>query len=325
MKRKLNLHGAIFVLILTAAIGSSCGSSNTDSNNAGALSTPTVQTSPPANAENKAAGPDDKYVVDVGLIDNSVANADTAMIFKVDKEVLLKSKGAADFVRILSGLFRGGDILRVGQQAVAWVTCPDGHVCPLNTGEYTDCCKVTCANPIQLRPPQGDEPRVMMKRMDLPVADRQKFDGAEMRIRQLGADDVTEQFLIANLYSSWKVAEANDEVKKLSEKLMDPAAPEKLKQLYVPIFRKTGDLYFKINQTAAAERTYSKAIELAPAANDEKEKAAAHSSLGQLYETTGKKEAAVENLEKATVLYDKEGDTRKATQIRRVITRVQKQ
>lgn len=168
MNRRINIHVAIFVLILTPAIGSSCGSSNGDSNNSGALATPTIQSSPPGNAENKTSGPDDNVVIDVGLIDNSVANADTAMIFKVDKEVLLKSKGAADFVRILSGLFRGGDILRVGQQAVAWVTCPDGHVCPLNTGEYTDCCNVRCTDPIQLRPPQGDEPRVMMKRVDLP-------------------------------------------------------------------------------------------------------------------------------------------------------------
>lgn len=324
MNRRLNLHGAIFVLILIAAIGSSCRSCNRDSNNNGALSTPTIQSSPPANSE-RATGPDDKQVIDVGLIDNSVANADTAMIFKVDKEVLLKSKGAADFVRILHGLFRGGDILRVGQEAVAWVTCPDGHVCPLNTGEYTDCCNVACANPIQLRPAEGDAPRVMMRRMDLPDDERQKFDGAELRIRQLGADDVTEQFLIANLYSSWKVSEANEEVKKLADKLKDPASPEKLKQLYLPMVRKTGDLYLKIDKKAEAEKSYNRVVELAPAAKDEKEKAAAHTSLGQLYETTGQKAAAVENLEKATVLYDKEGEAKKATQVRRVITRVQKQ
>lgn len=326
MKDQLILHTIVLLLLSTAAC-SSCRREpgNSDGNNGGPPSSP--RSSPSANGNSVPPGNDNTNIgkLDSGQIDNSVANADTAMIFKVDNEVLLKAKGAADFVRILNGLFRGGDVLRVGQQAIAWVTCPDGHVCPLNSGEYTNCCNVACANPIQLRPPKSDEPRTMMRRMELPPDDRQKFERAELQIRQLRTDDVTQQFLIANLYSSWKVAEAKDEVKKLSEQLKDPKAPDQLKQLYLPMVRKTGDLYFKIDQRAEAERNYNKVIELAPKVKDEKETAAAHSSLGQLYETTGQKEAAVKNLEKATVIYDKEGETQKATQIRRAITKVQKE
>src|SRR6185503_15974614 len=128
------------------------------------------------------------------------------------------------------GLFRGGDVLRVGQQATAWVNCPDGHVCPLNSGEYINCCNVSCGHQIQLAPPAGDEPRVMMRKTKLPPDERQMFENAEEKIRQLGADDLTQQYLIANLYSSWKVTEAGDEVKKLSQKLQDPKAPDQLKQ-----------------------------------------------------------------------------------------------
>ena len=200
MKNRIVLHAIISLTLFTAAACSSCrGGPGNDSNNGGPPGSPI--SSPSNSPTNVPPGNDNTNIgkLDAAKIDNSVANADTAMIFKVDNEVSLKPKGGADFVRILSGLFRGGDVLRVGQQAIAWVNCPDGHVCPLNSGEYTNCCNVACANPIQMRPPTGDEPRVMMRRMELPPDERQKFDGAEMKIRQLGADDVTQQFLIANL------------------------------------------------------------------------------------------------------------------------------
>jgi len=328
MKNRIVLYGMISLTLFTLAACSSCrGGPGNNGGNDRPPSSPT--SSPPNNGNSVPPGNDNTNIgkLDAGKIDNSVANADTAMIFKVDNEVLLKPKGAGDFVRILSGLFRGGDVLRVGQQATAWVNCPDGHVCPLNSGEYTNCCNVSCGHQIDLRPPEpkGDQPRVMMRKMDLPPGERQMFDSAEEKIRQLGADDVTEQYLIANLYSSWKVKEARDEVKKLSQKLQDPKAPNQLKELYLPMVRRTGDLYFKIDQRAEAERSYNKVIELAPQVKDEKEQAAAHSSLGQLYETTGQKEAAVKNLEKATVIYDRQGETQKATQVRRAITKVQKE
>ncbi len=318
-------NGAILISITMTLFVCSCGGGkpNNNSNHA----TPSPRTSR-GNLNSSGSNLNANSNVDnigLGAIDNSVANADTAMIFKVDKDVRLKNKGAADFVRIVSGLFRGGDILRVGEQALAWVTCPDGHVCPLSTGDYTDCCNVACAEPIQMRPPDGSEVRVMMRRTELPPDERKQFDAAELRIRKLGADDVTEQFLIANLYSSWKLTEANDEVEKLSMKLKTSDASEKLGTLFVPMVRKTGDLYFKIDEKVKAERKYNEVLELKPAVGDEKEKAAAHTSLGQLYETTGRKEAAVENLKKATTLYEKEGETRKATQIRSAITKVQRQ
>jgi tetratricopeptide (TPR) repeat protein len=321
MKFQVNLLFTILML-LTLFSWSSCrnGPPNKDANVASPSPRSSVNTIN-GNGSNINGNPDGKKV-DAEEIDNSVANADTAMIFKVDKDVSLKNKGAADFVSIVSGLFRNGDVLRVGAQALAWVTCPDGHVCPLGAGDYYDCCNVACAEPIQMRPPDG-ETRVMMRRIDLPSGERQKFETAELRIRKLGADEVTEQFLIANLYSSWKLTEANDEVEKLSVKLKNHEAQQKLGALYVPLVRKTGDLYFKIDQKVKAERSYTKAIEIAPAQSDEREKAAAHSSLGQLYETTGRKKAAVENLQKATTIYEKEGETQKATRVRSAMTKVQ--
>src|SRR6185436_5214271 len=207
MRDRLILH-TIVLLLLSTSVCSSCrsGPGNNGGNNSRPPSSPV--SSPPNNGNSVPPGNDNTNIgkLDAEKIDNSVANADIAMIFKVDNEVLLKSKGASDFVRILSGLFRGGDVLRVGQQATAWVNCPDGHVCPLNSGEYTNCCNVSCGHQIQLAPPAGDEPRVMMRKTKLPPDERQMFENAEEKIRQLGADDLTQQYLIANLYSSWKVS-----------------------------------------------------------------------------------------------------------------------
>lgn len=320
---KSQVNRLFSILVLLTLFSWSCGSHppNHDAN----VATPSPQSSVDRTHGNGSNENGNLTVekVQPEEIDNSVANADTAMIFKVDKDVSLKSRGAAVFNSILNGLFHNGDILRVGEQAFAWVTCPDGHVCALGTGDYTDCCNVTCAEPIQMRPPDG-ETRVMMRKIELPAGERQQFETAEFRIRKLGADEVTEQFLIANLYSSWKLSEANDEVEKLSFKLKDKEAQQKLGALYVPLIRKTGDLYFKIDEKVKAERNYHKALEIAPAASNEQEKAAAHSSLGKLYETTGRKEAAVENLQKATTIYEKEGETQKATRIRSAITKVQR-
>ena len=327
MKRRLILHSIVSVLIVTAVLGLSCNPGPPNANNN--HNDIAKQNSSPGNVNSQTANGNisddqDKNDASAGDIDNSVANAETAMIFKVDKEVSLRTKGAADFVRILSALFRSGDVLRVGQQAVAWVTCPDGHVCPLNSGEYTDCCHFTCPDPIQMQPPEGTEVRLMMEKKDLPPGDRLIFDASEQKIRQLGADQVVTQFLIANLYSSWKLKEANQEVDKLQLQLKDPEAPEKLNLLYLPMVRKTGDLYLKIDKKAEAEQNYKQVIDLAPKKSDEKEEAAANVSLGQLYENAGQKEAAAEKLNKATVLYEKQGEVQKASQTRRAMIKAQR-
>lgn len=329
MKRTLFLHTIASVLIVTAVFGLSCNPGPPNTNNS--HNDIANQSSSPGNVNSQTVNGnindnEDKNTNQAGAgdIDNSVANAETAMIFKVDKEVSLRSKGAADFVRILSALFRSGDVLRVGQQAVAWVTCPDGHVCPLSSGEYTDCCHFTCPDPIQMQPPEGTEVRLMMEKRNLPPGERLIFEESEKKIRQLGADQVVTQFLIANLYSSWKLKEANEEVDKLQLQLKDPEAPQKLNLLYLPMVRKTGDLYLKIDKKVEAERNYKQVVDLAPRKRDEKEEAAANVSLGQLYEKTGQKEAAAEKLNKATVLYEKQGDVQKATQTRRAMIKAQK-
>jgi len=328
MKNSRAIHLTAGVLLLLALFNFSCGNNppNTDGNNGSRRSSPTPinkGTATPSVSPTPEAGKD---ITDVtgSNVDNSVANIDTAMIFKVSNQVELKSKDAADFVRILSGLFRGGDILRVGDQAVAWVSCPDNHICPLQKGEYTECCHVSCADGIDLGPPPTEAPRSMMRRYDLPADDQQRFATAENKIRGLGTDDITQQYLIAYLYSCWKLQEADQEVEKLSIKLKDPSAPQRLDKLYAPLIRRTGDLYRKIDQPTKAVEHYRQAIDIAPRVNDEKEKAAAHASLGQLYEARGEKKEALENLKQATTIYKNQGDNKKSEDIKRAMMRVQK-
>jgi len=257
--------------------------------------------------------------------ENPAAGNDTVMIIEVKQDVSLKPKGASEFVRILRGPFHLGDILQVGENSFAMVLCPDVNVCSLRKGVYTECCKGTCDDMIRLQPAAGENStRAFMKKADLPANELQALNTEETKIRNLGTDEVTTQFLIANLYSSWKLVEANQELDSLSQKLNKPEAAKELNTLYSPMVRKTGDLYLKINQKAAAEKTYLKGLELAPVTNDKQEKAATHVSLGQLYEESGKKEQAVENFQKGKQLYEQQGNVKKAAEVRRAIVEVQK-
>lgn len=310
----MRIRSLVYICLLavttTAVSCSSCrgGGGGSDTNN-GKKNANGSATSP----ENSKRGPE-----------NPATTNDTVMIIEVKQDVSLKPKGASEFVRILRGPFHLGDILQVGENSFAMVLC-DVNVCSLRKGVYTECCKGTCDDMIRLQPTGGENStRAFMKKADLPPDQLVALNTEEAKIRNLGTDEVTTQFLIANLYSSWKLVEANQELDSLSQKLNRPEAAKELNTLYSPMVRKTGDLYLKINQKAAAEKTYLKGLELTPVTNDKQEKAATHVSLGQLYEESGKKEQAVENFQKGKQLYEQQGNIKKAAEVRRAIVDVQK-
>ena len=252
-----------------------------------------------------------------------LVDANTAMIFKVQNDVKLKAKGAADFVRIVGGLFRGGDELQVGADSKAWVSCADDRICPLGQGLYTDCCNVPCEDVIRMKPPDGEPVRALMKKQDLPPQELQLVEASEARIRNLGANEATTQFLIANLYSSWKLVEANNELEKLNQTLKTPEAQKQLDALYAPMLRKTGDLYLEVNQKGQAEQTYRKAVEMSQT-KDPRDQADAHVKLGEFYESSGQRDKAVVNLKQGQQIYEKTGEVEKAAATRRAISTIEK-
>jgi hypothetical protein len=322
MKRRLIPNALLSVMIATVGMGySTCRPSTNNNPNTNGPNNLGRQSPTPTPTENTQGS--DKAKGDLP----EIAAADTAMIIRVERDVSLKAKGATDFVRILSGLFRGGDTLQVGDQSKAWVSCPDHSVCPLGTGLYAECCRDVCENGIRIPPPPNSESQnrvVFISKSELPPADLQMFQLQETRIRNLGADEVTTQFLMADLYSSWKLVEAKDELKDLTQKLNKPGTKQELKMLYVPMLRRTGDMQLRVKQQDEAEDSYKKAVELAPESNDPREKADAHVSLGQFYEKSGQKEKAVINLKQGEQLYERGGDVKKAAATRQAIVNIQK-
>jgi len=303
MKRRLIRNVWLPLIVVSAAMGYiACRHTNGPNNVSPQSPTPTPGISPIATTE--------------------------AMIIRVEKDVSLKVKGASDFVRILQGLFREGDRLQVGDQSKAWVSCLGRSICPLGKGLYDECCKDVCESAILIQPPSNTESQnrvAFIRKGDLPIAELQMFQLQETRIRNLGVNEVTTQFLMADLYSSWKLVEAKDELKGLMQELSRPGAKQELNLQYVPMLRQTGDMQLRIKQNWEAEDSYKKAVELAPEFNDSREKADAHVTLGQFYEKTGQKEKAVVNLEQGEQLYKQSGDVKKAAATRQAIVNIQRQ
>lgn len=315
MKRRLILNALLAVMTVSAGMGYSACRDTTGPNGVGRPSPmPTPNVSP-----NSGEG---------GTGDLPEIVTSEAMIVRVERDVSLKAKDATEFVRILSGLFREGDTLQVGDLSKAWVSCPDGSVCPLGKGLYAECCRAVCENAIRIPPPSNSESQnrvVFISKSELPPADLQMFQLQETSIRSLGADEVTTQFLMADLYSSWKLVEAKDELKDLTQKLSKPRTRQELKMLYVPMLRRTGDMQLKLMHEGEAEDSYKKAVELAPDSNDPREKADALVTLGQFYEKSGQKEKAVTNLKQGERLYERGGDVKKAAATRRAIVNIERQ
>lgn len=317
MKRRLVLNALLSVMLVSAGMGySACR--DTSGPNSGGPPSPTRTPTPSVSPDIGDAG--------TGNVPEIVTSE--AMIVRVERDVSLKAKNATEFVHILSGLFREGDTLQVGDQSKAWVSCSDGSVCPLGKGLYAECCRDVCENAIRLPPPPNSESQTRMifiSKSELPPADLQLFQVQETSIRNLGADEVTTQFLMADLYSSWKLVEAKDELNNLTQQLNKPGTKQKLKLLYVPMWRKTGDMQLKLKLEGAAEDSYKKAVDVAPAFNEQRAKADALVTLGQFYEKSGQKEKAVINLKQGEQLYERGGDVKKAAATRRAIVNIERQ
>ncbi|HAF25249.1 MAG TPA: hypothetical protein DCK93_20475 [Blastocatellia bacterium] len=310
-------QASLFALMVIAFMGISCGhepSAKTDANK-GRNTNQTPTPTPNVNNVNK----------DNGGASTGEDEIDTVTIIRTEGGVTQKFKGTSDFVHIDGGAFHSGDLLLVGDASTAVIDCNESTLCSLGKGEYSRCCGDVCQSRIPLAPPDGTEVLAFSKISDLPPEQMHLLQSSESKIRALRANEVTTQFLIATLYSSWKVKEANQEIDKLSQKLNDPQAPQKLDKLYLPMLKKSGDLYRRMDNKSQAEQTYKKVVEQAPQTNDQQVKADAHVSLGEIYKDTGRKEEAVQNLQKGQQLYEQQGNRKKAEDIRKTIVKVQKQ
>lgn len=310
MRRKLSPVGfVLFVALLALILVNGCSSNNNSSqlNQSGDLAN---KASP--KAPEKSASPE--------IIPTATnATADEAMILSVRKDVTLKRQGAADFVPILRNIaFRIGDTLQVGVDSVATVLCSERGICELAKGTYSSCCIADCKTQVQMLRIGAGPGTPIVKRADLPADEVLKLNAAEAGIRQLELSPLATQFLITRLHSSWKLEETNQELDTLTIQLKQPGAKDELKDLYLPVLRKTGDMQLKLNRLDKAKDLYQ--LNISSQANDSFEKAASHEGLATVYKQSGDKEGAVRNFEMARDIYVKQGDTKAATTTEKEIT-----
>lgn len=244
-----------------------------------------------------------------------------AMILSVERDVSLKRQGAESFVPIVAKVwFAVGDVLQVGQTAFANVLCAD-RICRLGTGNYTTCCSTECAVRVaMMRVTSGDAPPVRIA--ELSPADAIALKDAEKGIRALNLGELTTQFLMTNLYSGWKLKETDDELNRLNIQLAKPEAKQELRELYLPVMRKTGDLHLKVNRLEDAKKVYELNLNAVSQTNNLNEKAAAHQGLAEVYRQGGDKNQAVHNLEKAKEIYVRKGETESAVATEKQIVNV---
>ena len=325
-------YGVLVTVMAIACVGGSCRETTVNSNTEGNANrsanagTPNTIADGNFNSQvsnsNQSSSTTTAEASDITVeAADSVGDGD-AMIIKVENDVRLRKKGKTDFVQIPGGMFHSGDLLRVGASSAAFVDCRDQKVCTLGTGDFSRCCGSECSNQVALGPPDSDRARVTLAIAELPADERQQLRTSETQIRALGADETVTQFLIANLYSSWKVKEAKVEVDKLSNKLREPQASQKLRLLYLPMVKKNGDLYNKLGDKPQAEQIYRNLTE-SKEPGDQQTKAAAHVSLGQIYIQDGRKQEAIQSLQKGQKLYEVEGDRGKAENVRKSINKIQ--
>jgi hypothetical protein len=288
------------------AIGAACHHPppNSNSNSGVGENSPT-----PAGAATPSGAAADSEIVPV----SSTAVADEAMILSVQNDVSLKRQGSLSFVPILRNVaFRIGDLLQVGNNSTAQVLCSARGICQLPMGTYKVCCTDSCRVEIQmLRAENTANPLTVVKRADLPANETAQLNQSENGIRQLQLGPVTTQFLITKLHSAWKLEETNEDLDRLQNQLAKPESQEELKDLYLPVIRKTGDMQLKIKNTSKAKELYQ--LNINSAEPDSIEKAAAQERLGQAYSQSGDQNEAVRNLEKAHEIYLKQGDQKAAT------------
>ena len=237
-------------------------------------------------------------------------------------DVRLKRQGSESFTPLLSGSFRLGDRLKIGEASYASVLCPD-RFCKLTTGEYETCCNASCTQVApMMRIVAGNNPPVV-KKGDLSPADAKVFNEAESNIRSLNLGPVTTQFMVTKLYSGWKLEETNQELDRLTIQLAKPEAKQELQESYLPVIRKTGDMHLKLNRVEKAKELYQININSSSQTNDPIEKAAAHTGLAEAYKQSGDKTEAVRNYEIAKDIYVKQGETKAAAATEKQIANTQ--
>lgn len=119
------------------------------------------------------------------------------------------------------------------------------------------------------------------------------------RVRALGLDAPTTQFLLANLYAT---NDLNAEALELLDALV-------LRSQQATVFQLQGDLLARIGLPRLAIEPYTRALAIAQAANDRLGQALAHRSLGASSAAIGGTEAqARANYEQALRLYEEFGD-----------------
>jgi tetratricopeptide (TPR) repeat protein len=291
-------------LVLVLTLGSSCRRESGGNSGNGANNTPTPEgrkdgSSPPPN---------------ITVTPPPAPASEGAMILKAVGAVSITKRGTSNPVPVLENVwFAAGDLLQVGAGAFAKIGCAE-KICQLGTGQYTTCCSAECSVLVtMMRVTSANVPPVL--RVQLSPQDASALNTAEMQIREMKLGEVTTQFLITNLYSGWKIQEANQELNRLSTLLAKPEAKQELKELYQPVVIKTGDLHLKQSRFQDAEKFYQIGISnLQPTDLNQRdtaiEKAAAHQGLATAYKQGGNKEEAVRNLEKARDIYIEQGDTK---------------
>ena len=305
MKQKfLPSFGLISFCLLAIILGSGCGRTYDSQPN---VNSGTADVKPTPQNEPTQATNTDPNIVPVG----TNAGPDEAMILSVRKDVSLKRQGSSSFVPILRNVsFRIGDLLQVGNDSAAQVLCSTRGICELSVGIYSTCCTASCQVQIQMLRFENDASIAVVNRIDLPANEAGRLNQAEASIRQLELGPVTTEFLITKLHSGWKLEETNQELDRLTIRLAKPEAKEELKDLYLPVVRKTGDMQLKINKLDKAKELYQ--LNINSQTSDSTEKAAAHEGLAEAYKQSGDKNEAVRNFEMARDIYVKQGDAKAA-------------
>lgn len=302
MKHKFSSRGfVLFLALLVLMVVNGCWSNNNSSpiDKSGDLAHKASPIAP-----DKTASPEK-------VLPGTNATPDEAMILSVRKDVSLKRQGAPDFVPILRNIaFRIGDTLQVGVDSTATVLCSERGICELAKGTYSSCCITECKTQIQMLRMGTGPSTPIVKRTELTPDEVLKLNTAEAGIRQLELSPLATQFVLMRLHSSWKLEETDQELNTLTNQLKQPGAKEELKDLYLPVLRKTGDMQLKLNRLDKAKELYQ--LNISSQANDSFEKAASHEGLATVSKQSGDKEDAVRNFEMAKDIYLKQGNTKAA-------------
>ena len=309
LSRRLILVG---VCVLPAMLGSTCR-----------------QTPPERPIEHASPGttsPGTSSPCTSGIVSPIPAGADGTMILSTEGNVNLIPQGAGAPSPIKEGVwFVAGDTLDIGPNSFAKVLCREG-ICRLGPGKYDSCCRSECCVVVKMmRVTTGD---ALIGRAELSPADASAFNDAEKRIRELRLGAVTTQFLMTNLYSGWKLQETNQELDRLTIQLANPSAKEELKELYLPVVRKTGDHYLKMNRVEDAKKLYS--INISSASQESglnqkvagQEMAAAYTGLAEAEMKTGDNSKEIRSLEKAKDIQLKQGEIKPAEETEKRIVNI---